>query len=140
MLRVVAFSRWRLRRLIMKRMVALLGMSVSVSLSLLATTGASTPQKSKQNIREVCRLAHAPNGLLRQVTKGAAVKQEAEQLRDLYYELGRNKPPAGEVADWRRRVGEMINATTAVIDGEENGRLLLTKAANCFACHKAHKP
>ena len=48
--------------------------------------------------------------------------------------------PKGDEAAWKRASGTALMAAAKVVAGREGSVELLTKATNCAACHKAHKP
>jgi hypothetical protein len=72
-------------------------------------------------------------GLCGKVAKGDASPEEKKELIALFTDLAANKPPKGEEADWKEKTKALLDAAKA-----DDGKAL-KKAANCAACHKAHK-
>jgi hypothetical protein len=58
----------------------------------------------------------------------------------LYKALAANKPPKGEQASWNAKTKVLVDAAQAAVDGKEDAGAQLMKAANCKACHDAHRP
>lgn len=96
-------------------------------------------EKPKHTIKQVMEKAHK-NKLLNKVAEGKGTKEDAAELLDLYKALGVNKPPKGEAEDWKKKTTELASAAQEVVDGKEGAAAKLQKAANCGACHEAHKP
>lgn len=72
-------------------------------------------------------------GLCGKVGKGTATDEEKKQLIALFTDLAANKCPKGDEADWKEKTKALLDAAKA-----DDGKAL-QKAANCAACHKAHK-
>jgi len=113
-----------------------LAISSAIGLSL---SRAADDAEPKYTIKEVMKLAHK-DGLMKKVASGDGTKEDAEKLLELYTALGENKPPKGDAADWKERTDALIQAAQDAVDGKEGAGAELQKAANCAACHKAHKP
>jgi len=108
-------------------LVALLGL---VTTTWLAARAAD--DKPKHTIKDVMKVAHK-GGLMKKVADGNASDDEKKQLVELYESLAANKPPKGDDADWKTKTDALLDAAKKV-DGKA-----LQKAANCKACHEAHK-
>lgn len=115
------------------------GLVVAVLAVSLGASRADEDGKPEYTIKQVMKIAHK-DGLLKKVTSGAGSKEDAEQLLTLYQALGENKPPKGSQADWDAKTEALVKAAQAVVDGKAGATAELKKAANCAACHKAHKP
>ena len=95
--------------------------------------------KPKHAIKEVMADAHKSK-LVNKVQDGQASKEEKEKLLGLYISLYENKPPKGDQASWNEKTGALVVAGAKVVLGQEGAADSLKAAANCGACHKAHKP
>ena len=95
--------------------------------------------KPKHAIKEVMADAHKSK-LVNKVQDGQASKEEKEKLLGLYISLYENKPPKGDQASWNEKTGALVVAGAKVVLGQEGAADSLKAAANCAACHKAHKP
>jgi cytochrome c5 len=78
--------------------------------------------------------------LVQKAVKGEASKQEIARLSEAYHQMAKMKPPVGEQADWDKRVAALIAATDELAAGKPGAGGALKEAANCKACHTAHKP
>ena len=95
--------------------------------------------KPEYTIKQVMKMAHK-DGLLKKVTGGDGSEADAEKLLALYKAMAENEPPKGSQADWNKKTGALVEAAQEVVDGKDGSLAALKKAANCAACHKAHKP
>jgi hypothetical protein len=96
--------------------------------------------KPKFTISEVMEKAHdMDDGLLFKVAAGKGDKEDAKKLLELYTELAKNKPPEGDAKSWKRYTDGLIAAAKVAVKGGADAGEKLKKAANCTACHKAHK-
>jgi hypothetical protein len=115
----------------------------AASLAALAGFGAyRAADKDVKDIESIMDAAHSkkeePN-LLQRVLSGKAEKADQQKLLSLYQDLGKNKPPKGSLADWKRRTDALVSAAKEIVDGKPDGITALKKAANCKACHEAHQ-
>jgi hypothetical protein len=94
--------------------------------------------KPKFTIKEVMKTAHK-EGLLKKVVSGAASEAEKKELLELYTALSQNKPPKGEIEDWKAKTKAIVKATKEVIADDKSGINDLKKATMCKACHEVHK-
>lgn len=95
--------------------------------------------KPKFTIKQVMEKAHK-NRLLNKVTAGEGSKEEAQELLALYQALAKNEPPKGEAEAWKKKNAAIVEAAEEVVAGKEGAGEKLTKAANCAACHRDHRP
>jgi surface antigen len=79
-------------------------------------------------------------GLCKKVGGGEASDEEKAELLKMFKALAANKPPKGEEASWKAKTKALVDGAQAAVDGKENAGALLMKAANCKACHDAHRP
>jgi Spy/CpxP family protein refolding chaperone len=116
------------------------GMTMCMAASL-GVFYAADAAKPKYDIEEIMDKAHKPpkSSLLVQVKSGKATAEQKKQLLELYQELAKNKPEKGDPKDWQKRTNALVKAAQEVVDGKEGSTQALGKAANCGACHKAHK-
>jgi hypothetical protein len=93
----------------------------------------------KHQIKDVMQKAHR-DGLLKKVAGGEASEAERMELLDLYVSLYECKPPMGDEAAWKGKTSLILAAVGKVVVGREGAAAELTKAANCAACHREHRP
>jgi len=114
-----------------------------MTLGLVAGLGvfrAAEKAEPKYDIGEIMEKAHKGKpSLLKQVAEGKASEAQKKQLVEYYEELAKNKPEKGTEADWKKRTGALVKAAKGVADGKAGATAALGKAANCKACHQAHK-
>jgi hypothetical protein len=92
----------------------------------------------KHTIKEVMKQAHGSK-LLNKVVEGNASKEEKDQLLDIYISMLDNDPPKGEKGAWVMSSGRLVVAAARVAVGRDGATDELKTAANCKACHEAHK-
>ena len=105
----------------------------------LFAVNAQEKEEEKITIKKVMQTAHK-GGLLKKVTGGEASDEEKAQLLKLYKGLAAAKPPKGGEESWKAKTKDLVDAAQASVDDKDNAKALLTKAANCMACHKEHRP
>jgi len=115
----------------------LAGAIATLSLGLLLGEN-NAGEKAKYTIPEVMAKAHK-KGLMKTVASGKASDDEKEQLVALYVALNANEPPQGDVKDWKKRTGALVEAAKKAAKGDEAAAKSLPKLANCGECHKLHK-
>ncbi|MFN3486268.1 MAG: hypothetical protein ACK44W_12410 [Planctomycetota bacterium] len=74
------------------------------------------------------------------VVAGKATPEEVRKLSDLYQALSRLKPPKGDAKSWKEKTAALAAAARDVVDRKPGATEKLKAAANCKACHGAHKP
>ena len=94
--------------------------------------------KFDDTVKKVMKEAHK-EGLLKTVTEGKASAEQKKELLELYTELSEAKPPKGEDKSWEEKTKALVDAAQSAVDGKEGAGEQLKKAANCKACHEAHK-
>lgn len=72
-------------------------------------------------------------GLCGKVAKGKASEEEQKQLIELFEAMAENKAPKGDQKAWVAKCEALVKAA------KENDGKSLMAAANCKACHDAHK-
>lgn len=85
------------------------------------------------------RKAAGKKALYREVLTGGATKEEKQELLDLYQSLAKAKPPRGSHDDWQKATAALVAAAEEIVSGEAKNLDKLRAAANCKACHDAHK-
>jgi hypothetical protein len=105
----------------------------------------ATEAKPKYTIKEVMKGAHMPakegeKSLRDVVLGGKATPEQKAQLLDFYISLAENEPPKGDKEAWAKKTAPVVLGAAMIVVGRDNGDELLTKATNCAACHKDHKP
>ena len=79
------------------------------------------------------------DSLVSQVAKGEGTKADAEKLVELFTALSQQEPPKGDAESWEAKTDALLAAAKACAAGEEGAPAKLGAAANCKACHTAHK-
>jgi hypothetical protein len=93
----------------------------------------------KFTIKEVMQEAHK-KGLLNKIYKGDASDADAKRLLELYTELAKSKPPAGDAEAFKVTTKKMVDGAKLIVDGKkDDGIAALKKAVNCGGCHKNFK-
>jgi hypothetical protein len=136
MARTLRFAGWSLLT------VMVLGLTYS---SVVRAQGAAAEAKPKYAIKEVMKGAHMPakegeKSLRDVVLGGKATPEQKAQLLDFYISLAENEPPKGDKEAWSKKTAPIVLGAAMIVVGRDNGVELLTKATNCAACHKDHKP
>jgi hypothetical protein len=105
-----------------------------------ATILVAAETTAKLTIADVMKQAHKkPKQLLKKVASGTATDAERQQLAKLYKVLSQRKPPKGDAASWDAKTKLLMKAAEAAVKGQKDAGQQLARAANCMACHKAHK-
>ena len=117
------------------------GAMVMLAAGLLTTlTFAASADKPKYSIEEIMKKAHAGrNNLPAKLMSGKITDEEKTKLIEYYEELGKNKPPRGDAADWKKRTDDLVAAAKAAVNGGPAEMAKFKKAVNCTACHNLHK-
>lgn len=101
-------------------------------------TNAQEKGAPKYSTKDVMKEA-MKGGLCGKVAGGKGSKEDAAKLLELFTSLAANKPAKGEAASWKEKTGALVAAAKEAVDGKEGAGDKLKKAANCKACHDAHK-
>ncbi len=107
----------------------------------LGVFGAADDAKPKYTIEEIMEKAHKPpkKSLFFQVKNGTASAEQKKELLELYQELAKNKPPKGDLGDWKKRTNAIVKAAKNVVADKQGAVNELTKATSCAKCHQLHK-
>ena len=123
----------------MKSVSVVLSVLVLVALTAYGLRAEDKEAAPKFNCKEIMK-AGFKDGLCKKVADGKATDEEVDQLVVLVTALAENKPPRGDAASWKAKTDALVAAAKACVAGEKDSSELLTKAMNCAACHKEHKP
>lgn len=104
----------------------------SLGLVVFMTAENQAGDKAKHTIADVMKVA-MKGGLCKKVASGKGSDDEKKQLVELFESLGKNTPPKGDAKAWKEKTDALLDAAKKG-DGKALG-----KAANCKACHDAHK-
>jgi hypothetical protein len=98
-------------------------------------------KKPKYTVKEVMKEVHkGEDNIGKRAVKGAASKEDLAKMVEYYDSLPLNEPPRGEMASWKEKTGALVKAAKALKGGETGAAEAYKNAANCKACHNAHKP
>ena len=118
-------------------LIAALALAAATAPALLRAADA----KPKYTIKQVMKALHKGDvNAGTRVLDGHATKEDIAQLVEYYGSLPQNDPPRGEKASWNEKTGALVKAAQALKSGEAGALDAYKKAANCKACHTAHKP
>ena len=99
------------------------------------------PEKPKYDLAEIMNKGHKGNdSLLKKVTTGKATADETKKLVEYYKALVLHAPPKGDEKSWKEKTNALLKASEAVAAKKDGSVATLEKAANCRACHTAHRP
>jgi hypothetical protein len=96
--------------------------------------------KPKFTIKEIMEKAHKGDpALCKKVVTEKASKDEKKQLLDYYTALSQNKPPKGDMKDWKERTDALVSAAKAAVAEDKDYGAKVKTALNCKGCHDLHK-
>jgi hypothetical protein len=131
-------TRWWTASSIAVVTVAFLG--AAKGLSAADAGGVADATTAQPTIAEIMKTAHKkPRQLLKQVATGKATAAEKQELLKLYQALEASKPPKGTAESWAMKTKLLVAAAEAAVKGQQDAEVQLDRAANCKACHQAHK-
>jgi hypothetical protein len=120
------------------RKLLVAGVMIAVGWVAFSLVTNAADEKPKHTIKEVMKSAHK-GGLMKKVADGKASEAEKKQLVEFYTALAANKPPKGDEASWKEKTSALLAAAKDAEAGKDGAGAALMKAANCMACHSAHK-
>jgi cytochrome c553 len=130
----------------MKQLVCLavlLAAAVVVSGRLLADDKGKDAGKPKYKIEAIMEKVHkgGETSLRNKTLAGKVSKEELAILVEYYTELGKNTPPKGDKASWKKKTDAVLAAAKKVAANPKDEAALKAygKATNCTACHEVHK-
>ncbi|MBP3954315.1 hypothetical protein J8F10_03265 [Gemmata sp. G18] len=136
------------RKLIRASLFAALGMT-AVLLAYGSVTASPAADEKLPDISEIMKKGHnKTEGYVAKIN--AAVKdgkwedaqKYAKTLAFFGENLGKNKPPKGDAASWKKLTDKYAESTKAALKATDDKDAKALKAAlniNCKACHDAHK-
>ncbi len=123
----------------MRRVYPIALLSLAVITGGIISVLRAADEKPKYTIKDVMK-EHKKGALKDKVIDGKATPEEKKKLVEMYEAMGKDKPPRGEAANWKKLNDALIKAAKEVEAGKEGGADALKKAVNCTECHKDHKP
>ena len=98
-------------------------------------------KKPKYTVQEVMKEIHkGQDNIGKRAVSGKASKEDIAKLAEYYESLPLNEPPRGELASWKEKTAALVKASRALKTGAPDALALYKNAANCKACHTAHRP
>jgi hypothetical protein len=79
-------------------------------------------------------------GLCKKVATGEGSSEDKAALLAAFKSIVEEKPPKGDAESWKEKTTALVKAAQLAVDGDAGAGAALKSAANCKACHKAHKP
>jgi hypothetical protein len=112
----------------------------ALSLLLVATSLALRADEEKKPvaIKEVMKVC-MKEGLCKKVADGQASEEETKKLLAMFEDLAKNKPKKGDADSWNTKTGALVAAAKLAVEKDAGAGAKLKEAANCKACHDAHK-
>lgn len=122
----------------MQRGFAFLAIVVLAAWAVHASSRAGEQTKPEYSVKDVMQKAHK-GGILKKVTDGQGTSEDKASLLRMYIALWENAPPQGDMNSWREKTGNLVVGAARLVLDEDGAAEKLKAAANCDACHKAHK-
>ncbi|TWU05769.1 hypothetical protein [Stieleria varia] len=122
-----------------KMLVAAAACFCAAALLCLPAGAAEEEEAKKYKTKEVMKEAFK-GPLLKKVAGGEASDEDKKKLHDMLVAMSKNEAPKGDAESWKKLTSALVKASKAAVDGDEGAGDMLKKAANCKACHSAHKP
>jgi len=113
-----------------------------VALQIVGAAVATTPADCEPtySMQEIMKKGHKGDGsLLKKVLSGAASDDEKATLKAYYAALADHEPPNNPGDAWKQKVQTLRDALDAFLADAPDAAQTLEQAANCKACHNAHK-
>jgi hypothetical protein len=102
---------------------------------------AADAKKAQYTIKEVMKAVHkGDDNIGKRVSKGVASKEDIDTMVKYYESLPLNDPPRGDKTEWTAKTKKLVAAAKEVKAGAPAALDHFKEAANCKACHTAHKP
>jgi len=97
--------------------------------------------KPKYTIKEVMKEIHkGDDNIGKRAVKGQASKDDINKMVEYYASLPLNDPPRGDKESWLAKTTALVKASQELKAGSASAVEHYKQAANCKACHEAHKP
>jgi hypothetical protein len=122
----------------MRKSVLAAGAVLACILGLTMVTVTSEAQDAPKHTIKVVMQKAMKGGLCGKVASGKATDDEKKLLIELFEALHAHKPPRGDEASFKEKAKALLDGAKAAAEDSKKGGAL-KKAANCKACHEAHK-
>jgi cytochrome c556 len=116
------------------------------AVALMAAVGTSlavvcyAADKPKHTIKEVMKELHkGDTAPFKKVAKGEGSKEDLAKFVEYYTDLTLQEPAKGDAKEWHAKTAKLLAATKALQAGKPGALDGFKEAANCKACHSAHK-
>jgi hypothetical protein len=97
--------------------------------------------KPKYSVKDVMKALHkGDENVGKKVSRGQGDAADFAKLVDYYESLPANKPPRGDQSSWDTKTAALVKSAKSLKAGEAGALEAYKAAANCKACHTAHKP
>jgi hypothetical protein len=97
--------------------------------------------KAKYSVSDVMKAVHkGDDNIGKRVGRGMASQEDIAKMVEHYESLPLNEPPRGDKKEWAERTKKLVMAGKAVKSGAPGALDQYKEAANCKACHDAHRP
>jgi len=97
--------------------------------------------KPKYTVSDVMKAVHkGEDNIGKRIAKGTASKEDIARMLEHYESLPLNEPPKGDKQAWAAKTKKLLSAARALEKGEPGAMDQFKAAANCKACHEAHRP
>jgi surface antigen len=116
----------------------LVPMAIAFLITVGFVAGMSQARPLDDTIKKVMKAA-MKGGLCKTVASGKGTDDQKKELLELFQGLANATPPEGESDSWKSKTGALVEGAQAAVDGKSDAGAKLKKAANCKACHDAHK-
>lgn len=122
----------------MRKTVLLSGAMLAMIAGLAVVAASGEAQEAPKHTIKIVMQKAMKGGLCGKVASGKATDEEKKELIELFTALHANKPPKGEEASFKEKAKALLDGAKAAAEDSKKGGAL-KKAANCKACHEAHK-
>lgn len=105
-----------------------------------AQQGKKPPPPSARPIKDLMLGSHKEKGaLIFRVRDAESTDDDNKKLLAEYKSLDGMKPPVGDVAAWKKRVGNAVAAIQDLVDKKGGAVERVRGATDCAGCHNAHR-
>jgi hypothetical protein len=133
------------RSTIQEKKPLLVAVTVTVAIAVLgaAATQFARAAESRANytIKEVMKATNKGDASIgKRVVQGKGTPEDFARHVEYYASLPLCTPEKGDKTSWQTKSTALLKAALALKAGEPNALAAYKQAANCKACHSAHKP
>jgi hypothetical protein len=114
----------------------LIVMSGVLAFILITASGAAADSPIENVMKSVMR---GNQSTFKLVSSGKGTDADAQKLLQYLKILPANKPPKGDLADWKTRTTKLVQAASDVVAKRPQAPERLKQAGNCNGCHFAHR-